>query len=141
MGPVTDKVEFLSRKSVGPFDQAQPVWVMGPFGLTACGNQCVSTSNDPRNCGACGNSCGTGPVNGCSDGKISMREILDVIEERVGKRAVVESSGPESDATPFLDANSRYNDNSRARGLGFEFATIRDWFGPLVNELASRKRA
>lgn len=35
LGPVTDKVEFLSRKSVGPFDQAQPVWVMGPFGLTA----------------------------------------------------------------------------------------------------------
>jgi len=39
-----------------------------PFGLTSCGNQCVSTSNDPRNCGACGNSCGTGPTNGCVNG-------------------------------------------------------------------------
>jgi nucleoside-diphosphate-sugar epimerase len=82
----------------------------------------------------------TGPINGCSDGRISMREILEVIEERVGRKAVVESSGPDEDATPFLDANSRYNDNSRARGLGFGFAAIHDWFGPLVDELAARRR-
>jgi nucleoside-diphosphate-sugar epimerase len=83
----------------------------------------------------------TGPINGCSNGRISMAEILDVIERRVGKKALVASSGPDEDATPFLDANSRYNDNGLARGLGFEFAAIRDWFAPLVDELASRSGA
>jgi hypothetical protein len=35
-------------------------------GLTLCSSACVSLSNDPRNCGACGHSCVTGQV--CSSG-------------------------------------------------------------------------
>jgi hypothetical protein len=29
-------------------------------GLTDCNNQCVNLSNDPANCGSCGNACGSG---------------------------------------------------------------------------------
>jgi len=40
-----------------------------PAGRTACGGQCVDTSTDPNNCGACGNVC-TLP-NACSGGVCS----------------------------------------------------------------------
>jgi hypothetical protein len=34
----------------------------GSQGLTECGNACIDTSRNPRNCGACGNICPAGEV-------------------------------------------------------------------------------
>lgn len=81
----------------------------------------------------------TGPINACSNGTLSIREIIEIIEHRVGQKAEIVNKGAEEAHTPFTDEKSRYLDNSRARALGFEFENLSNWFPSLVSDIASRE--
>ena len=73
----------------------------------------------------------TGAVNGCSGGTVSLREILNYIEEKTGKTAVLSSDG---DAAPY-NGNVDYSINTdKAKMLGYEFSNVRDWMFELIDE-------
>ncbi|MBQ5311775.1 MAG: reductase [Oscillospiraceae bacterium] len=64
-----------------------------------------------------------GPVNGCSDGDISIREIIGYIEGRTGKKAVLSDSG---DAAPYNGYPAFATlDTAKARSTGFVFSDVR----------------
>ena len=72
----------------------------------------------------------TGAVNGCSDGTISIREILDYVEEKTGKSAVLSKDGDEA---PY-NGTVQYSINTdKAKTLGYQFSDVRDWMFELVD--------
>lgn len=83
-----------------------------------------------------GNKALVGPINACSEGELSPREILSIIEEIVGEKAVVESKTAEKDMSPFGAEDSLYMDISKAEKSGFVFQSIMDWFPKLVGEIS-----
>lgn len=73
----------------------------------------------------------TGAVNGCSDGTVSISEILDYVEKKTGKAAIFSASGDEAPYNGTVD----YSINTeKAKKLGYQFSNVRDWMFELVDE-------
>ena len=71
-----------------------------------------------------------GTVNGASEGTVSVREILDFVEQKTGKKAIIEVSG---DPAPY-NGESEYSINTdKAAALGFRFSRLRDWIYDLLD--------
>ena len=71
-----------------------------------------------------------GAVNGCSEGTISIREILDYVEQKTGKKAVLNAGG---DAAPY-NGEPEYSINTDlAASLGFRFSRLHDWIFELLD--------
>ena len=81
-----------------------------------------------------------GPVNACSTGELSLREIVTTVEEAVGQQARVISDTSELDdehKSPFGTADSWFMDTTKAQQHGFAFRDVTDWFVPLVRDIAA----
>lgn len=72
----------------------------------------------------------SGPVNGCSAGTISLREIITYVEERTGKKAILDSTG---EAAPYNECPSYSINTQRAQNLGFVFTNLQDWIYELLD--------
>lgn len=71
-----------------------------------------------------------GAVNGASDGTVSVREILNYVEQKTGKKAVIEVGG---DPAPY-NGEPEYSINTdKANALGFRFSRLRDWIYDLLD--------
>ena len=71
-----------------------------------------------------------GAVNGASDGTVSVREILNYVEQKTGKKAVIEAGG---DPAPY-NGEPEYSINTdKANALGFRFSRLRDWIYDLLD--------
>jgi nucleoside-diphosphate-sugar epimerase len=81
----------------------------------------------------------TGPVNACATGEITLNHLLAIVEEEVGKRAIVREETEEKDQSPYNLPASWYMDNSRAREAGFAFSHLDEWLQGLIHELAAVK--
>lgn len=73
----------------------------------------------------------TGPVNGCSYGTISIREILEYVEKKTGKQAVISSTG---DDAPYNGTKSHSVNLEKAVGIGYTFSNINDWMYDLIDK-------
>ncbi len=71
-----------------------------------------------------------GAVNGCSDGTISLRDIIDYLEEKTGNKAVLSDDGDEApyNGDPEFSINT-----DKAKSLGFRFTEIHDWIYELLD--------
>ena len=71
-----------------------------------------------------------GAVNGASDGTVSVREILNYVEQKTGKKTVIEAGG---DPAPY-NGEPEYSINTdKANALGFRFSRLRDWIYDLLD--------
>ena len=71
-----------------------------------------------------------GAVNGCSEGTVSIREILGYVEQKTGKKAVLSADG---DAAPY-NSEPEYSINTDlAASLGFRFSRLHDWIFELLD--------
>ncbi|MGN0113944.1 MAG: NAD-dependent epimerase/dehydratase family protein [Acutalibacteraceae bacterium] len=71
-----------------------------------------------------------GAVNGCSGGVISMREVIDYVERKTGKQALLSKSG---EPAPY-NSEPEYSINTdKARILGFDFSQLSDWIYDLLD--------
>ena len=71
-----------------------------------------------------------GAVNGCSEGTVSIREILDYVEQKIGKKAVLSADG---DTAPY-NGEPEYSINTDlAASLGFRFSRLHDWIFELLD--------
>ena len=73
----------------------------------------------------------TGAVNGCSYGTISIKEILDYVEKKTGKKAIIETTG---EAAPYNGTVSHSVNIDKAAELGFQFSNIEEWIFELIDE-------
>ena len=80
----------------------------------------------------------TGPINAAADGTISMGELLGMIEETVGKRAVLHSETPKEHQSPYGLPSSWYMDTSKAKASGFVFSHLNDWLPQLIVHIADQ---
>lgn len=71
-----------------------------------------------------------GPVNGCSYGTISIREILEYVEKKTGKKAVLNDTG---EAAPYNGTLSHSVNVDKAAELGYKFSDIGSWIFELVD--------
>jgi len=71
-----------------------------------------------------------GAVNGCSEGTVSIREILGYVEQKTGKKAVLSADG---DTAPY-NGEPEYSINTDlAASLGFRFSRLHDWIFELLD--------
>lgn len=72
----------------------------------------------------------TGAINGSAAGTISIKEILDYVEEKTGTRAIIDKDG---DNAPY-NGEPEYSINTeKAKALGFEFSVLQDWIYELLD--------
>lgn len=79
----------------------------------------------------------TGPVNACASGTISLRELLALIEETVGKQAVLAPEETEATSSPYGVPLTWCLDTTMAERAGFAFTRLHDWLPQLVQEIAN----
>lgn len=71
-----------------------------------------------------------GAINGSSKGTISLREIITYVEEKTGKKAIIDKTG---DAAPY-NGEPEYSINTdKAEALGFRFTNLKDWIYDLID--------
>ena len=71
-----------------------------------------------------------GAINGSSEGTISIREIIDYVEEKTGMKAVI---GNDGEAAPY-NGEPEYSINTdKAKTLGYRFSTLKDWIFDLLD--------
>lgn len=72
-----------------------------------------------------------GPVNGCSSGWVTIRDIIFYIEGKSGKKAVL---APKGDPAPYNGYQGDLTlDTGRAEAAGHRFSSIHDWLCPLLD--------
>ena len=71
-----------------------------------------------------------GAINGSSSGTISLREIINYVEENTGAKAVLESTG---DNAPYNGDPEFSINTDKAKSLGFEFTDIHEWIYELID--------
>lgn len=71
-----------------------------------------------------------GAINGCSNGTISIKEIIEYVEKKTDSKAVFSENG---DVAPY-NGEPEYSINTdKAVELGFQFTELKDWIYELVN--------
>lgn len=72
----------------------------------------------------------TGAFNGCAEGTISLKEILDYVEKKTGMKVIIDVAG---DDAPY-NGEPEYSINTeKAKSLGFSFTTLQDWIYDLLD--------
>ena len=82
-----------------------------------------------------------GPINACSKGELSLREVINLIEEEVNEKAIVQKETDEDHLSPFGVTDSLYMDTTKAEQAGFEFQVVTDWLPKLVSRIHSSMTA
>lgn len=68
----------------------------------------------------------SGAINGCSDGNISLREMIRYIEERLNKKAIITPNGTSAPYNGYPEYATL--NTSKAKQTGFSFSDIKDRF-------------
>lgn len=72
-----------------------------------------------------------GPVNACADGVISIKDLITMIENIVGKKAV-NIRDEEAEKSPYAYAGSKMMSTEKAKAAGFTFTNLHDWLPQLI---------
>lgn len=79
-----------------------------------------------------------GPYNATAAGKISLKELMDLIEKATGKRAKIALVGNDEIRSPYAIPASWYMTTEKAEGEGFVFSRLNDWLPKLIEQLAKQ---
>lgn len=71
-----------------------------------------------------------GPVNACSRGTVSIREIMACVEKKTGKAAVLSKDG---DAAPYNGTPGYSISTKKAEQAGFQFTELKKWLYDLLD--------
>ncbi|WP_334072831.1 MULTISPECIES: NAD-dependent epimerase/dehydratase family protein [Paenibacillus] len=77
-----------------------------------------------------------GPINASSEGTITLRSLMELIERETGKTALIQKETEPDDASPFGVTASWYMDISKARAAGYRFSSLLDWLPGLIRDIA-----
>ncbi len=79
-----------------------------------------------------------GPYNATAHGKVSLKELMELVEQATGKRAKIALVGNDEIRSPYAIPDSWYMKTEKATGEGFVFSNIHDWLPGLIEELAKQ---
>ncbi|OJU09454.1 MAG: hypothetical protein BGN88_10015 [Clostridiales bacterium 43-6] len=72
----------------------------------------------------------TGAINGCSNGTISLKEIIDFVEKKYGAKAIVSTDG---DNAPYNGDPEFSINTDLAKSIGYKFNQLNDWIYELID--------
>lgn len=75
-----------------------------------------------------------GPINACTNGIVTLRDFIKLLEEATGKKAKVEISEEEEKQTPYAIPSSWTMSNKKATDLGFSFKNLHSWLPDLIKK-------
>ena len=76
-----------------------------------------------------------GPINAAANGKVSLKELILLVEKATGKRAKIALLGPEEIRSPYAIPASWYMTTEKAQQRGFHFTNLDEWLPQLVEEI------
>ncbi|CAJ1315437.1 NAD-dependent epimerase/dehydratase family protein [Paenibacillus nuruki] len=79
-----------------------------------------------------------GPVNARSDGEVSLRELVQWIEQGTEQQAIIQSETDDEAQSPFGVPDSWIMDTSKAKQDGFQFYVLSDWMPALIKQMATQ---
>jgi nucleoside-diphosphate-sugar epimerase len=82
----------------------------------------------------------TGPVNGSSDGSVTIGQIIKMIEQAAGKEACIVPETDEEHMSPFGIPISWTMDTAKARAAGYTFQSVQEWLPELIQDIVSVHR-
>lgn len=71
-----------------------------------------------------------GAVNGSSKGTISIKEIIEYVENKTGTKAIIDNSGEEA---PYNGVTEYSINTEKSEALGFRFSALQDWIYELLD--------
>ncbi|TKJ91669.1 NAD-dependent dehydratase [Paenibacillus sp. CFBP13512] len=80
----------------------------------------------------------TGPVNARSDGEVSLRELVEWIEQGTEQQAIIQSETDDEAQSPFGVPDSWIMDTSKAKQDGFQFYVLSDWMPALIKQMVTQ---
>lgn len=80
----------------------------------------------------------TGAVNACSDGTVTLAGILDYVQAKTGRTAILSAGGQ---AAPYNGTPPYSLDTQKAKSAGFNFTNINSWLYDLIDEYIKRALA
>ncbi|GAB6929886.1 SDR family oxidoreductase [Paenibacillus sp. JCM 10914] len=78
-----------------------------------------------------------GPVNACSSGSITVREIMALIQQEIGRSVPLQNSAAPDHMSPFGIPSNWTLDHAKAADAGFRFWDLKQWMPALITELAA----
>lgn len=75
-----------------------------------------------------------GPINATSNGHVKMGELLEYIEEKVGKSAKVVATTEEESGSPYNISETWLISNVKAKSLGYEFKELKEYLPGLISD-------
>ena len=82
----------------------------------------------------------TGPVNARSDGEVSLRELVQWIEQGTEQQAIIQSETEEEAQSPFGVPDSWIMATSKAKQAGFSFYILSEWMPALIKQIATQTK-
>ncbi|MEO4054982.1 NAD-dependent epimerase/dehydratase family protein [Solibacillus sp. CAU 1738] len=79
-----------------------------------------------------------GPYNATATGTISLRALMDLVEEATGKHAKISLVGNDDIRSPYAIPASWYMNNDKATEAGFDFTDLTSWLANLVRNIAKQ---
>lgn len=79
-----------------------------------------------------------GPYNANASGTISLRELMNLIEQATGKQAKIALVGNDEIRSPYAIPQSWYMNNEKATTAGFYFTQLHNWLNDLVRVIAKQ---
>ncbi|MFT8321279.1 MAG: NAD-dependent epimerase/dehydratase family protein [Bacillus sp. (in: firmicutes)] len=80
-----------------------------------------------------------GPINACSDGIISIKELLELIKKKTGKQPILANEKCKDNLSPYNIENFWAMSNKKAEETGFLFTKLTDWLPKLIEELCEKE--
>lgn len=77
-----------------------------------------------------------GPFNATANGKISLADLMKIVEAATGKTARIEVPGNKDIRSPFAIPESWYMNNEKATKAGFPFTSLQEWLPKLIKNIA-----
>lgn len=71
-----------------------------------------------------------GVINGASDGTISIKEIIEYVEEKTRAKAIIDNSGEDA---PYNGETEYSICTDKAKELGYQFTELKDWIYELLD--------
>lgn len=71
-----------------------------------------------------------GPVNACSKGTITLKEVFDYVEKKTGKQPIFHH---EAEAAPYNSGEAFSLNTQKAEGFGFHFTELDSWIYKLLD--------
>ncbi|QUG40714.1 NAD-dependent epimerase/dehydratase family protein [Psychrobacillus sp. INOP01] len=79
-----------------------------------------------------------GPINATSNGHVKMGELLEYIEEKVGKSAKVVATTEKESGSPYNISETWLISNEKAKAHGYEFENLKEYLPGLISDALAK---